>query len=476
MKAFLKPLFFLVFASFWLVASSTSQKIDASKRELHSVKKEKQKTSKQLNKIVKEIKASEKEIGELNKKIATLSEEEKRGERKQTKYEGELKKAKRVQERYTKQLREKNRAYTTLLVEQFSTILALDEMGTPTKESMLSKEVYETLQVYNNHKLSVLKDEVQKLSREEKQKRHKCDEIEKVLHEIQQKRQRYTLKKEKKERLVEKLHKSEDRYQKKLQTMDDEQGELRNVLVKLNILQKKEMEEARRAAEARKEAIQLEKKRVRKERQLKLLAQQKAEKKRVAAKEAQALVAKAKTKKDKEAARRLAQKAQEEANRASKAEKVALTKVYTKGAKIRQVHSSYKRPNTFAYRGKKTISPLPNAKVVRKFGTFVDPIYKIKIFNEGVVLQAPKQNAKVRNVLNGTVVFSGASSMLGNVVVIAHSERLHTVYAGLASIAPNIKKGRRIKKGYSVGKVSKKLVFQAKKNSKHINPERLIQI
>jgi murein DD-endopeptidase MepM/ murein hydrolase activator NlpD len=66
--------------------------------------------------------------------------------------------------------------------------------------------------------------------------------------------------------------------------------------------------------------------------------------------------------------------------------------------------------------------------------------------------------------------------MLGNVVVIAHSKKLHTVYAGLASIAPNIKKGRRLKKGYSVGKVNKKLVFQATKNSKHINPERLIRI
>jgi len=39
-----------------------------------------------------------------------------------------------------------------------------------------------------------------------------------------------------------------------------------------------------------------------------------------------------------------------------------------------------------------------------------------------------------------------------------------------------IKPGRKIKKGYVIGKVSNKLMFQATKNSKHINPLKLIRI
>jgi murein DD-endopeptidase MepM/ murein hydrolase activator NlpD len=53
---------------------------------------------------------------------------------------------------------------------------------------------------------------------------------------------------------------------------------------------------------------------------------------------------------------------------------------------------------------------------------------------------------------------------------------MHTVYAGLSKIAPTIHVGSMIKKGYVVGKVVNKLVFQATKNSKHINPTKLIRI
>jgi len=77
---------------------------------------------------------------------------------------------------------------------------------------------------------------------------------------------------------------------------------------------------------------------------------------------------------------------------------------------------------------------------------------------------------------DGKVVFAGKSSMLGKVVVVSHSHKMHTVYAGLSKIAPTIHVGSKIKKGYVVGKVSEKLIFQATKNSKHINPLKLIKI
>jgi murein DD-endopeptidase MepM/ murein hydrolase activator NlpD len=113
---------------------------------------------------------------------------------------------------------------------------------------------------------------------------------------------------------------------------------------------------------------------------------------------------------------------------------------------------------------------------VKKYGTYVDPIYKIKIFNESITLKSPVANSKVKNILNGKVVFAGKSSMLGNVVVVSHSSKIHTVYAGLSKIAPTIHVGAKIQKGYVVGKVNEKLIFQATKDSKHINPLNLITI
>ena len=99
----------------------------------------------------------------------------------------------------------------------------------------------------------------------------------------------------------------------------------------------------------------------------------------------------------------------------------------------------------------------------------------MKIFNESVTLKAPVRDAKVRNVLNGKVVFAGQNSMLGKVIVIAHGGKLHTVYAGLSRISPVIKVNSRVKKGAVIGKVKRKLIFEATKDSKYINPVRLIR-
>jgi len=137
---------------------------------------------------------------------------------------------------------------------------------------------------------------------------------------------------------------------------------------------------------------------------------------------------------------------------------------------------SYYKTNVTRYRGSKTIPPLTNAKIVKRFGSYTDPIYKIKIFNDSITLRSSNSNAKVSSVLSGKVVYAGRNSMLGNVVVVAHNGKLHTIYAGLSQIAPTIRVGKHLSKGYVIGRVSRKLIFQATKNSKHIDPSQLIRI
>ncbi len=144
--------------------------------------------------------------------------------------------------------------------------------------------------------------------------------------------------------------------------------------------------------------------------------------------------------------------------------------------KVRTIGSSYQKHAVGRYRGKKTISPVGRAKVVKRFGSYIDPVYKIRIFNESVTLKPYRKNAKVKNVLNGKVVFVKDTKMLGKVVIIEHRNNLHTIYAKMSKIAPTIKEGKKVKKGYVIGRVEKELMFEVTQKERHINPLELITL
>ncbi len=136
-----------------------------------------------------------------------------------------------------------------------------------------------------------------------------------------------------------------------------------------------------------------------------------------------------------------------------------------------------KRVKVAKYRGGKTISPLEGSRLIKRFGTYIDPIYKFKIFNKSITLKAPYKGAKVKSVLDGKIVFAeNSGGMLGKVVIIAHSNNIHTIYAKLSRLAPNIKVGRRVSKGSIIGKVNSTLMFEVTKNNKHLNPLKLIRL
>ena len=143
--------------------------------------------------------------------------------------------------------------------------------------------------------------------------------------------------------------------------------------------------------------------------------------------------------------------------------------------KVKKLGNSYQRAKTVRYRGPKTIAPLKSFYVKRKYGEYFDPIYKIKIFNESVTLKSRIKNAKVKNVLNGKVVFAKSTPMLDNVVIVENANGIHTIYAHLSKIAPTIKKGVKIRKGYIIGRVKDELIFEVTQKNAHINPLRLIR-
>jgi len=143
--------------------------------------------------------------------------------------------------------------------------------------------------------------------------------------------------------------------------------------------------------------------------------------------------------------------------------------------KVKKHGSSYQAIKTKKYRGAKTIAPLDSYTISKKYGTYTDPIYGIKIFNESISLKPKKANAKVKTVFNGKVIYADKTAVLDNIVIVEHKDGLHTIYANLSQISPNIKKGKKIKKGYSIGRVNDELIFEVTQKSYHINPVRLFK-
>ncbi|TSA85583.1 murein hydrolase activator EnvC family protein [Helicobacter mehlei] len=141
---------------------------------------------------------------------------------------------------------------------------------------------------------------------------------------------------------------------------------------------------------------------------------------------------------------------------------------------VRQVANSYRDIVTIAYNGPKTIAPLANYKIVQKFGPYFDPVYKLKVFNEYITLVSTKPNAVVRSIFDGRVVYAKEVPILKKVIIIEHKGGMHTIYSQLDKIAPTIKHGLRVQKGYVIGRIDQRLSFEVTIKDKHIDPLEII--
>ena len=430
---------FIILSTVVVYASNIDKKINKSQKHLTDAQKQQKQMNQQLNKIAKSIRRIEKESIKIDQILDKLKYDQSITENEYLKAQNMEREIEHKLRVIDKEIQKRESNFVNLLSNQFSTIVAMKAMNRTTQKSIVLSEVYKAYSQNNNQKLKRLKNILDKSKKEKARMLKSREELKKSIATIEKKRKLYKKKKKEKQELLKKLATDEKIYRKRLQALITRQNMLRLTLAKLNILKKEEIEEAKRRE-----------------------AQRQAELKR----QAQRL---AKLRKEKEAQRAKAIK---------EGKKVDYTAVSLKSdiKSVKQYGSSYHKDRIYKYKGPKTISPIEGAKLVKKFGTYVDPIYKIKIFNESITLEAPVENAKVRNVLNGKVVYMGKNSMLGRVVIVAHSGKLHTVYAGLSKISPLIRKDLRIKKGTIIGKVKHKLIFEATKNSKYINPLNLIRL
>ncbi|WP_024790920.1 MULTISPECIES: murein hydrolase activator EnvC family protein [unclassified Lebetimonas] len=145
----------------------------------------------------------------------------------------------------------------------------------------------------------------------------------------------------------------------------------------------------------------------------------------------------------------------------------------SKPLNVKKVGSAYFRPKLTRYRGPKTIPPV-KGRIIKKFGSYIDPIYKIKIYNDSITIKT-QPNSLVRTIFPGKVIYVGKDGDK-KIIFIKHKGNLFSIYANLTKISPLIKKGSYVKKGEVIARVKNSLEFEVTYKDRAINPLQVINL
>lgn len=429
LKIFLITLFLLNS----LYASTIDDKIQNNKSILNKSIYNKNKARVKVQLLAKQIKNQNGELKKLEKEINLVTKDIKEHQKLLIKSKKDLTSLSLKGEILQNQKKNYEEELINSIIEDYSSSIAMKLANKNSLEELIDSEVYNVLSNDAKDKMIRIDSQYIKVTENKVTNQRKIKKLNTYIQKRQKKKKvlNYLLNKHSKSLAsIEKKHKD---YQKELKTIIKKQNSLTTLLSKLNILKKEELKEERK-------------------RKAKLLALKR--KKEKESKKKKVVVGKNKIKKTQKTVQN------------NYAQEIDLD--------VRILGSSTKGIKISKYRGRKTISPLKKYSVIKKFGKYYDPVYKIKLFNESVLLKTKEKNAKVYNVLDGKIVYSKKDSgMLENVVIIQHKNGLHTIYSHLDQISPTLKNGKWIKKGYVVGRVNETLTFQATKNNAHINPEEL---
>jgi murein DD-endopeptidase MepM/ murein hydrolase activator NlpD len=434
-------IFLLLFLTTNIVfsASNIDKKIQKNKQILDSSAKKEETTSLKIKELADKIEEQNSTIINIEKDIKQVNQDI---DEHQKLLEDSKEKLDQLKSKSTDLIKEKTsneEEIVNTIIEEFSISIALKLASENSLQELIDSEIYTLLSQHSKDKVLKLNNNYNILSTNTKSNQKDIDKLASYIEDRQKTKEKLTVLKQKRSSSLANLEEQHKSYQEELSKVAKQQDSLKDLLAELNILKE---EENKKAEQDRKDRLQ------------ELLAQKKVDVKKTIREEAE-----------------------------DKDDEIQTAEVrnqrYAKNLNldVRKIGSSTDGIQIVKYRGETTIAPLKSFKVVKNFGTYYDPVYKIKLFNESIVLKSDEPKAKVVAVLNGKVVYAKKNAgMLDNVVIIQHEGGLHTIYSHLDEISPTLVVGKWIKQGYVVGRVDGDLMFQATKDSSHIDPRDLFKI
>ncbi|OCL82447.1 murein hydrolase activator EnvC family protein [Arcobacter porcinus] len=412
-------LIFTIFLSF-LNASNIDKKIEQNQAQLDSNQKKEASANEKMKILAKNIEEQNRDIATLERDIANINKDINTHQELLESSEKKLNQLQNDTKNLIIQKKQSEDEIVNIIIEEFSVSMALNLASKESLQEIIDNEIFSLLSDYSKEKIIKINENYNRLSKNTQQNQQEIDRLNNYILSREKKKNEFLSLKSTHTKSLANLQKEHNSYQNELKKVLDQQDGLNSILADLKILKQEELKKAE---------------------QQRLKEAQKAES-----------LAQTKDARNQEFAKSL-------------------------DLDVRKIGSSTDGVKIVKYKGQKTIAPLKSFKVEKLFGTYYDPVYKIKLFNESIVLSATEKDSKVFSVLNGKVVYAKKNAgILDNVVIVQHSNGLHTVYSHLDDIAPNIVVGKWIQKGSVVGRVNSNLTFQVTKDSAYIDPKELFKI
>lgn len=427
-----------------------NNKIKNNEKQFENVASKKENINKSISSLAQTINKEEKEYADIVAILETTNTELLLNRIKLTNAITKINKLKKESIRLANLKEKIEKNVIDFVIERYAMSMGIEQVKKESLEDVVGKEVY-TL-VFDNTRQEILDLNINylKINNNIRDNEKRINSINLYITKQKAIKEKYLSLELAQEKTLLSLKQQHKKYQINLQKVIEKQNKITDLLGNLNILKKKE--------------IKKEEDRIKR---AKALAQQKALEK----------------KKKEAAAQRAKELAAKKAVESEKALKTKKIKIKDRKAldeeidiEVKKIGSSAKGIQISKYRGRKTIAPLKSYEIVKKFGKYYDEVYKMELFNESVGLKTKTPNAKVFSVFKGQVVYAKENSgLLAKVVIVKHQNNLHTIYSHLDKISPTLKVGKWIPKGYVVGRVSDTLEFQATKNSKYVDPMKLVK-
>lgn len=394
--------------------------IHANKQKLEEKAKEERKISSRLSSLGNTINARKKQVASLRAQIVFLQKSISQNQSQNQSQEKKLGSLRTTLQALESEKSAIQAYIANIIIKDLSFWLVLDKQSAVSPDDVMLEEAFDLLTKQSQSKILALSDKQKKITDQIGLITHNINEITTLIGTQQNKKEQLQKMINEQKLLNDKLQAELNDYNQKLIQITKEREGLDSILQHLNIIKADRQKELERQRQA-------------------LLAAQKAQKE----------------KEEKQAKENDSQSQENNLN-------------------IVQVANSYKNVSVIKYAGAKTIAPLEYYTIEQNFGPYFDPVYNLKVFNESITLLSKVPNAVVYNILDGKVVYAKEAPVLKKVVIVEHSNETYTIYSQLDKIAPTVKPGFVVKKGYTIGRVSQRLGLEITQKDKHIDPIEVI--